>query len=134
MRWIFASVIMLTGCGGSTMNLYEESPFTASHENMVTGHLGSVKLTHADLKKLDKIKFCSTGATTVLEYIIINYENGVQKRFGFVNFGSKDSPLLRVSYKFDGDSGEDLKWPCKDEDVSQFHEFIFSKTRYVPYE
>lgn len=131
--------LFLPACGGTTMDLHEDANFTATYEfigNDSNGYTSRpIKITHDDLRQLEQLKLCGTGATTVTDSITIKYENGVTKGFGFANFGTNETPFLHVSHKFNPeDAGQDLRSPCTGKDKEKLHKFVFSKTGYVSYE
>jgi len=115
----------IAGCGGDTLNLPDAELDTVTYRDM-SKNVSNVLINFMqdDYNDLRKIKFCSTGATTVIHYIDITFKDDKKGQFGIVNFGAKDDPFYRVSHRFSGDKGEDLRWPCRKSDNVKFTEIV----------
>ena len=88
----------------------------------------TVVITPEILKRLNALRFCGTGATTVPNYLALKYSNAAPRQIGFANFGSSEAPEYRVSFKFSGNDGEDLRSVCSQKDHQALADIILEVT------
>jgi len=128
----FASLVLsamllgLTGCNSSKMSLPLGELSSAKHETWSADGIEKreVSMTVDMVERLNSIKLCGTGATTVTEFLKLEYQNGDSAGFGIANFGSKEEPIYAIAYQFPGDDGADLRHPCSEGQHREFVEII----------
>ena len=128
--------VFMAGCSEKGEGLaLPETGFQSAHLNYydVSGkNTGltqrKVVITPDILKRLNAIRFCGSGATTVPNYLALEYSNAGPRQIGFINSGGPEAPSYRVSYKFSGGDGEELRSVCSQKGQKALADIILEVT------